>query len=140
MNIHKDQAIPYQNLDHSHFRREHGGETKEDQLSSDENTIKLEIKRGSRPIRVFQPTGEKQSTKEKNGLITTADVYHSRRHEQEKGKTREGFPLRWPNYTEDDVEKWITLTGCVRPDSACEVCRVPECCPLFKILIGEWQT
>jgi hypothetical protein len=56
----------------------------------------------------------------------------------DKGDRRERFPLRWPNYTEDDIEEWITYTGCVWPDSACEVCRNSQCCPLFKILIGEF--
>jgi hypothetical protein len=72
----------------------------------------------------------------------TADNYHSRRHKNfpiraDKGERRERFPLRWPNYIEDDIEQWITYTGCVLPGRPCEICRDPQSCPLFKILMGE---
>lgn len=46
-------------------------------------------------------------------------------------------PLQWPNYTEADLEQWITDTGCVSPERTCKMCRDPGCCPLFKILMGE---
>lgn len=73
----------------------------------------------------------------------TTTNYYSKKHKYvpnraDKGEKRERFPLRWPNYTEDDIEEWITYTGCVWPYSACEVCRNSQCCPLFKILMGEW--
>lgn len=58
------------------------------------------------PIRISQPTGEKQSTKEKNGLITTADDYHSRRHEYFSTQEKGGFIL--PCYEKNS----ISCTSC----------------------------
>ena len=84
----------------------------------------------------------------------TANNYHSRRHKNfppraDKEDKKERSPLRWPNYTEDDIEQWITDNGCVWPYRLCEICKCAYTfesvslddyagnCPLFKILIGE---
>jgi hypothetical protein len=72
----------------------------------------------------------------------TTDMHHSKSHKyvtnQVNEEKNEVFQFWWPNYTEDDIEEWITYTGCVWPDRACEVCRNSQCCTLLKLLMGEW--